>query len=299
MAIDHLNGFSFSVLGTKYLVSKMTAWRVVMSYFRKLIHNNLFTFTYCNRFSSVLVPDGKYVPIKGYSRDAVLLWGVDYFYHDFPLYFLAPSENWQSWELYFKSFDRLHHRYQIVTCDDNTALKESCKHYFPNTKIQACYNHIKEQVRRELKIRSSGQYREFFRHLSEALDTTQRIQPVERKLKLAHMLEYSLRVGNTEEVRVLLWLQNHFGEELFNYHKIPRSPLTSNIQEGFNQHLETRIRAIKGFESYEHADLWLNAYILKRRFTKYTECGYPFQRLNGKRPIDQTRNLSIDIPVLF
>jgi len=150
-----------------------------------------------------------------------------------------------------------------------------------------------------LKIRSSPQYRKFFSHLSEALDTSKRIQPIERQHKLAHMLEYSIFKENTEEKRILLWLQNHFGEELFNYHKIPRSPLTNNIQEGFNQHLETRIRAIKGFESYEHANLWMNAYVLKRRFTKYTECGYPFQRLNGKRPIDQTRNLSIDIPNVF
>jgi len=32
----------------------------------------------------VLIPDGKYLPIKGYSRDAVMLWGVDYAKHDFP-----------------------------------------------------------------------------------------------------------------------------------------------------------------------------------------------------------------------
>lgn len=87
ITLDHLNGLSFSVLGTKCFVSKMTAWRIVMSYFRKLIHNNLFTFTYCNRFSSVLVPDGKYVPIKGYSRDAVLFVGCWLLLPRFPIIF--------------------------------------------------------------------------------------------------------------------------------------------------------------------------------------------------------------------
>ena len=297
--IDHLNGLPFSSLATKYNISKPTAWRAVTGELKKLPDNNHFTFMYCNRFSSVLIPDGKYLPIKGYSRDAVLLWGVDYFYHDFPLFFLAPSENYQSWDMFFKSYRNLVHRYQLVTCDDNLSMKETIRYNFPNCQIQACYNHIKEQVRRELKIRSNTQFRDFFTHLSEALDTTQHVQPIERKKKLAHMLEFSIVKENPVETRILLWLQNHFGDELFNYQKIPKSPLTSNLIETFNQHLESRIASIRGFNSYEHARLWLNGYILKRRFTEFTECGAQFRRLNGKRPIDQTRKSNAEIMELF
>jgi hypothetical protein len=120
-----------------------------------------------------------------------------------------------------------------------------------------------------------------------------------RKKLLTKLWEFSIKKEESEEMRIMSWLDGHFGEELFNYQYLPATPLTSNLIETFNGHLEDRLASIKGFESYQHAQLWLNAYILKRRFTKFTDCGRKFHRLNGQRPIDQTRNLNIDIPDVF
>lgn len=65
-------------------------------------------------------------------------------------------------------------------------------------------------------------------------------------------------------------------------------PRTTNLIEGYNSHLEQRLAAIKGFESYKTANLWLNAYVVKRRTTEFTDCKGRFTKLNGECPLFQT-----------
>ena len=89
---DHLDGLSFRKLANKYNLSPMTAWRICEEELQKLPDNNKFTFTYCNRFSKIYVFDGKYFTIKGFKYGYALLWGIDYFRHDIPVFTLAPSE---------------------------------------------------------------------------------------------------------------------------------------------------------------------------------------------------------------
>ena len=299
MMIDHLDGLSFRDLQRKYGTSKSTIQRNVTAEMQKLPDNNLFTQRFCTRFSEILIPDGKYLPIKGYSRDAVLLWGVDYVKHDFPLFFLAPSENYQSWNMYFESLKRLKFHYKTVVCDDNRALKESCRYNFSKIHIQACYVHILRQIRSELHIAKDPLYREFYKKVKYALSIKIRHDVEHRKDLLSRLWKHALVHNEPEETRTIAWLEGHFSEELFNYQHVPATPLTSNLIETFNSHFEDRLASIKGFESHQHAQLWLNAYVLKRRFTKFTDCSRKFRRLNGKRPIDQTRNLTIDIPDVF
>ena len=78
---DHLDGFSFRTLARKYSISPMTAWRICEDELKKLPDNNEFTFKHCDRFSQILVCDGKYFNVvNGKSNpDWVLLWGFDYF----------------------------------------------------------------------------------------------------------------------------------------------------------------------------------------------------------------------------
>jgi transposase-like protein len=266
---------------------------------KKLPDNNLLTQRFCTRFGEILVPDGKYVPIKGFNRDAVLLWGVDYWKHDFPLFFVGPSENYQSWEMYFRSLRNLNMHYKIVVCDDNRSLKQSCRRTFAKVHIQACYVHILRQIRLELRITKETTYREFYRLVQHALSIKVRHTVDYRQRLLGNLWKKALKKNEFEEMRILSWLDGHFGEELFSYQYLPRTPLTTNLIETFNSHLEGHIASLKGFETYEHAKLWFNAYVLKRRFMKFTDCTGKFRRLNGERPIDQTRNMSIAIQDVF
>ena len=66
-----------------------------------------------------------------------------------------------------------------------------------------------------------------------------------------------------------------------------------------NAHLESRLTALRSFQSVSYARLWMNGYILKRRLTKYTDCKGKFRSINGKRGVDLTKKPGIDIPSFF
>lgn len=75
---------------------------------------------------------------------------------------------------------------------------------------------------------------------------------------------------------------------LFNHLKFPvlHIPHTTNLMEGYNSQLESRLGSIRGFELFDTAKNYLNAWIIKRRFTKFTDCKIPFKHLNGKTPLE-------------
>jgi hypothetical protein len=69
--------------------------------------------------------------------------------------------------------------------------------------------------------------------------------------------------------------------------------------EGLNSHLEARLFSLRSFQSLQHAKLWMNGYVLKRRFTKFTDCRGKFKFLNGKTGLQMTKKLNLDLPTLF
>jgi len=65
-------------------------------------------------------------------------------------------------------------------------------------------------------------------------------------------------------VKILLYIDKN--KNYFNAHyKVKHTPGTNNLIESFNSHLNGRLKTIKGFESFKHANLWLNAYFIRRR----------------------------------
>jgi len=77
-------------------------------------------------------------------------------------------------------------------------------------------------------------------------------------------------------------------EYLLNYLKYPHLhiPSTTNLIEGYNSQLELRLASIRGFETELTAKNYINAWIVKRRFSKFTDCREQFKKLNGKSPIE-------------
>jgi hypothetical protein len=77
-------------------------------------------------------------------------------------------------------------------------------------------------------------------------------------------------------------------EYLISYLKYPHLhiPRTNNMIEGYNSQLELRLSSIRGFESIDNAKYYLNAWIIKRRLTKFTDCRKKFKKLNGKSPLE-------------
>lgn len=71
-----------------------------------------------------------------------------------------------------------------------------------------------------------------------------------------------------------------------------RIPRTTNLQEGYHSHWESRLSSIRGFESEETARNYLNALVLKRRFSILTSCRKRFKHLNGKSPLEHSGGLT-------
>lgn len=293
---DHLDGLPFRKLALRYGISKSKAWEICHEELLKLPDNNRFTFNYCSRFSSTFVFDGKYFNVVNGkdNSDWVLLWGIDYFRHDIPIILIAPSESHQSWSTFFSYFRIVNHHPTLVVCDDNVNLKMTALAKFPGVRIQTCYNHFKENIRRELHVRSDAFYRPFMRKIEEIFKGKLNDDALNKKL-------FNLYRDYGQDTICLSVLTNieRYKSELLGYRGIPDSPVTSNIIESFNSHLEGRLFSLKSFQSIPYARLWLNGYVLKRRLTKFTDCGVKFRHLNGRCGIDLTKKEKVTVPILF
>lgn len=277
----------------------MSAWRVCEEELKKLPDNNQFTHHYCERFGSVLMVDGKYFNIASEPYDWVLLWGIDYFRHDIPMFTIAPSETYQSWARYFSYFRLLRNYHpQLVVCDDHTGLKMAVQSRLPSARIQTCYNHFKENIRRELKVRSEGRemYRDFMRRIERCLDSSEKINDDTFNKRM-----FALYRDYQDDLLCASILTNiqKYQRELLAYRGIPSAPLTTNLIEGMNSHLERRLFALKSFQTIGYARLWLNGYILKRRFTKWTDTQGKFRHLRGRTGVEMTKKDRIDVPSYF
>jgi len=294
--IDHLDGLSFRRLASKYDISPMKAWRICEKELRKLPNNNQFTFKYCNRFSHIFVFDGKYFNVATDKYGWVLLWGIDYFRHDIPVFTVAPSENYQSWSKFFFHFRLINHHPMLLVCDDNYNLKLAARNHFPQVKIQTCFNHFKQNIRLDLKVRSDDTYKPFMRRIESILNSSQKLSDE----TFNHWLFCLYRDFKHDPV-CLQTLTNieRYKHELLAYRNIPQAPLTTNIIEGLNSHLEARLQSLRSFQTIEYARLWLNGYILKRRFTKFTDCRGRFRFLRGKTGVSQTKKERVDLPPYF
>ena len=292
--LDHLDGFSFRTLARKYDMSPMKSWRICHEELKKLPSNNEFTFKYCNRFSKILVCDGKYFNVASEKYDYVLLWGFDYLKHDIPVVTIAPSESYASWSRFFSYYRILNSYPQLLVCDDNVNAKMAARQSFPEVKIQTCYNHFKENIRRNLRVRSEDTYKPFMQRIETIFEGKR--TDVDRNKRLFTL--YQEYQNDPICVSVLTNI-TRYEPELLAYRGISQAPTTSNIIEGMNSHIEARLHSIRSFQTVEHAKLWFNGYILKRRFTKFTDCKGKFKHLNGKTGVDLTKKQKAVLPTFF
>ncbi len=295
---DHLDGLSFRKIAVKYNISKSQAWDICHEELVKLPNNNQFTFSYCNRFSQIFLFDGKYFNVASEKYGYCLLWGVDYLRHDIPLFTIAPSESYQSWSKLFSYFRIIGSYPQLVVCDDNVNIKLAARSRFPGVRIQTCYNHFKENIRRDLRVRSpdGAKYKPFMRRIEKILDSSTKLSDDNFN---AWLWKLYREVGDDLLAKSILVNIERYKEELLAYRGIPQAPLTTNLIEGLNGHLEARLQALRSFQTVNHARLWLNGYVLKRRFTKFTDCRGRFRFLRGKTGVQMTKKDGVDLPRYF
>jgi transposase-like protein len=280
---QHLRGVSFRSLATEYDISTATAYRRCLTALKKLPHNADVSRDYCAKFCGILVVDGKYIRVKGYERKIPVLYGIDYLTHDIPTYILSQGENYQTCHTFFTSLRLLKYPLQAVVSDDNANIYQAAQSVYPKAVSQICHNHYKEGIRQNLGVRIDPTYVPFMRDI-ELLFAKRRSK--EEFAHVAGKIFYHYK-HDPRCVGVLVDIQKRL-PQLTAYMYQPHIPRTTNLIESYNSHLEGRLKTIKGFESFTHADNWLNAYFLKRRLQKFTDCTKQFRSLNGTCSLEHT-----------
>jgi transposase-like protein len=224
-----------------------------------------------------------------------LLWGIDYLTHDIPVFTFAPSESYESWLKYFGYLKTIQYPMKLLVCDDNENIKAACRYLFPQVIVQTCQVHFLENIRKQLQVRTDPTYELFMHDLKQELFSRKitRTDFEKRAFKLFKKYEH-------DRVAVQVLLRIHaYTEELTAATRVTHGPCTTNIIESYNSHLEARLKSIKGFKAFHSAYRWLNAYILRRRFRPFTDCGKKFRHLNGTAAIQHTVQKGKTLPKLF
>lgn len=289
-----MSGIPYRKLAEMHGVSTSTVSRRVNDYLKGLPLNADVTREYCSKFCGILVIDGKYIKVKGYSKRLALIWGNDYLSHDIPHFKLSPSENYHSSLSYFQSLRLLNYPLRCLVSDDNVSFKLAALKVYPKTVIQTCTNHFKENIRRSLGTRSNQTYQPFVKELEE-LFKKKRSEP--EFTRLAQKIYYQWKDDRLTQ-SIMLDLAKR-KDELIGYTKVPLAPYTTNLIEAYNSHLQGRLKALKSFSSFYYAQRWLNGYILKRRLTKFTDCRKKFKNLNGTSSLEQTLKANVSLPKFF
>lgn len=294
LLVQHLSGISFRSLARIHQCGTATAYRRVAQGLGELPTCIDVTRWYCQKFQGVLLVDGKYVTVKRYDRKIPVLYGVDYQSHDIPHYRLCRSEDYLSCKRFFESLKLTDYPLQAVVCDDNKNIYQAARYVFPKVVIQLCHVHFLRNVEFTLDLKNNQEHQIFFQALKKLL--IQKRSKQDFDLKASNLLRYfsanqicsDLMIELAKKQPLLQGYLHHRG-----------TPTTTNLIESLNSHLEARVRPLKGFESFKHANLWLNGYFLKKRTSKWTDCSGKFRRLNGKTSLAITKKPGIDVPCFF
>jgi len=292
----HLDGLPFRKLSKQFDISPSKVMRLVNRYMKDLppVIDVTSAFSDMSKFSGFLVFDGKFLNIKDYESKIPLIWSIDFFSHDIPHSLLVPSENYVACKRFFSDLSSINYPLIYLVCDDNRSIKRAAKHIFPNVIIQACWKHYLESIRNNLNTKSSDKYLNFMSDIEYIFYD-----------RLTHweISQYVLTIYSKykNDNKTLFWMDNIMFRrfDLTNYHQFKNAPRTTNLIESLNSHLNGRLKTIKSFQSFHNAKYFLNAYVLNRRLSKYTDCGPNFKHCNGKKPIQFTLKKNMKLPTFI
>lgn len=229
------------------------------------------------RYSGILVLDGKYVKVRGFKRAIPYLYGIDYLTHDIPHGILTPAEDLISFRRILFDLKKINYPLQLLITDDRPGISEAIKQAYPWAKLQLCHVHYLENLRRVLKVRTDQEHHPFFNALRLYVFVKPRsMDEVTLGLnyvRINYAKNHSLRVA------ILIAIKQRL-DHLFNYLSVPKSPNNTNLIELYNSHLNARVKPIKGFKTFQNAESWLNAYVLRRRTKPITDSKGIFKHLN-------------------
>lgn len=252
----------------------------------KLLPNNIdLTKKYCTYTSGILIIDGKYVKVRGYKEKIPWLYAIDYETHDILFSLLVRAEDEQSFLKFFQLSKSLNYPLKVVVADDRSSLPLALKKIYPDIPLQLCQNHYLENIRQALHLRTDPTHNHFFNSLKKYV-----FDEYENNEKLNTALHHILtnRCENIPLRQYIVMEISRRKKELFAFKNIPNCPNNTNLIELFNSHFNARLKVFKGFKNENHANLILNAMIIRRRTKEFTDCSHKFKHLNGKCSLEMS-----------
>lgn len=298
MWTEYFSGVPLRTLARNRTLALGTIFNHIKKELELLPRNEDITKAYCSRWGGVLNVDGVYVKVKGYEKALPFIFGIDFETHDIPGGFLATAENEEGYVRFFELVREAGYPLRLVVCDENPAIKAALARVFPGVEVQLCQVHVLRNIKALLHVsRTDTTHIRFF----------QRIWILFRIAGKENRGRYFQNICRMYDANSLYWevIRGIMGrwDDLFRfeaYRKLGlRVPQTNNLIEGYNNHFKARVKSIKGFESFSTAALFVNAWIVRRRFTPFHECGKPFEHLNGYSSFQKSRNPSLPWPEIF
>ena len=257
--------------------------------------NEIITQAYCTRFGGVLCLDGVYLSVKGFSKKIPFIYGIDFITHDIPAGILALAENEMAFGRLFSILEAVGYPLRFAVSDESPAILPALYKVFPGAGLQLCHVHILRNIRNELHLSSYDK-----RHLSFFLEIKNLLNTYLEENRRNIFQDMAARFGAHAIYADILKSLYSRSENLFRYESIRRlglsCPKTNNLIEAFNGHLKSRVNSIKGFESLSSAERFMNAWMIRRRFTPFRDCGKHFKHLNGHTSFSKSRNLDLPYP---
>jgi transposase-like protein len=257
--------------------------------------NEAVTKQYCTNFCGTLVLDGVYVAVKGLPKKIPFIYGIDFLTHDIPAGILDFAESEVTFLRLFRMLQDIGYPLRTVVCDEAMAVRPALRKVFPDAVIQLCHVHVLRNIREELHLSSINQtHLSFFREIKKLLATQG-----EENRRTTYQETVSRFDTNFLYWEILKSIRRRW-DDLFRYESVRKQgiacPSNTNLIEAFNGQFKDRYRNTKGFETISSAERFVNAWIIKRRFTAFRECGEHFKHLNGHTSFEKSRNPDLPHP---
>jgi len=291
-----MDGGSFRKLGDRCNLSGAQVYNRVFQELKQLPDCTEITKQHCEYKSGILIIDGKYIKVRGYKEKIPFIYGIDYETHDILFGILVPAEDEQAFLKCFRILKEVNYPLSVVVADDRCALPLALKQVFPGIPLQLCQNHYLENIRQALHIRTNPTHQHFFNSLKlRVFDEYKDDEQLDAALH--HVLtERSEHLPIRQSIVMAIHRRR---KELFAYPQIQNCPNNTNLIELFNSHFNARLKAIKGFKTKEHAALWLNGMIIRRRTQPFTDCDKKFKHLNGKSSLEMSIKKQAEWPEIL
>ena len=257
--------------------------------------NELVTRNYCTRFGGVLNVDGVYVRVRGMEKKIPFIFGIDFITHDIPAGIVDVAESDAAFLRLFRILKDIGYPLRYVVCDEALAVKPALARVFPDANVQLCHVHVLRNIRKELHITKKDTAHLPFLHRVQNLFS---LAGEEARRNAWEEMARSATMS-ASEWEIARRLRSRW-DDLFRFESIRKEglacPRDNNLSEAYNNHFQARMGTIKGFESISSCERFVNAWMVRRRFTPFRACGEHFKHLNGHTSFSKSRNPDLPYP---